>query len=64
MARTQVTVKRLSEMRDDLIGRLRVQLASDTDLVRVFQVERKLQSYQRLRIDLLVYAEHMEKESN
>ena len=63
MARTQVTVKRLAEMRDELIGRLRVQLASDTDVVRVFQVERKLQSYQRLRIDLLAYAEHMEKES-
>ena len=61
MARTQVTVKRLAEMRDELIGRLRVQLASDTDVVRVFQVERKLQSYQRLRIDLLAYAEHMEK---
>ena len=63
MARTQVTVKRLSEMRDELIGRLRVQLARDTDVVRVFQVERKLQTYQRLRIDLLAYAEHMEKES-
>ena len=63
MARTQVTQKMLAEMRDELIGRLRVQLASDTDVVRVFQVERKLQSYQRLRIDLLAYAEHMEKES-
>ena len=64
MARTKVTQKTLAEMRDELIGRLRVQLASDTDVVRVFQVERKLQTYQRLRIDLLAYAEHMEKESN
>ena len=63
MARTKVTLKTLSEMRDELIGRLRVQLASDTDVVRVFQVERKLQTYQRLRIDLLAYAEHMEKEN-
>ena len=63
MARTKVTQKTLAEMRDELIGRLRVQLASDTDVVRVFQVERKLQTYQRLRIDLLAYAEHMEKES-
>ena len=62
MARTKLTHKTLTEMRDELIGRLRVQLASDHDVVRVFQVERKLQTYQRLRIDLLAYAEHMEKE--
>lgn len=62
MARSKVTQKTLTEMRDELIGRLRVQLASDHDVVRVFQVERKLQTYQRLRIDLLAYAEHMEKE--
>ena len=49
-------------MRDELIGRLRVQLAQDPDVVRVYQVERKLQTYQRLRIDLLAYVEHMEKE--
>ena len=62
MARTKVTLKTLSEMRDELIGRLRVQLAQDTDVVRVYQVERNLQTYQRLRIDLLAYVEHMEKE--
>jgi len=63
MARTKVTLKTLSDMRDELIGRLRVQLAQDTDVVRVYQVERKLQTYQRLRIDLLAYVEHMEKEN-
>jgi len=61
MARTKVTLKTLSDMRDELIGRLRVQLAQDQDVVRVYQVERKLQTYQRLRIDLLSYVEHMEK---
>ena len=63
MARTKVTQKTLSEMRDELIVRLRVQLAQDTDVVRVYQVERKLHTYQRLRIDLLAYVEHMEKEN-
>ena len=62
MARAKITLKALADMRDDLIGRLRVHLAQDPDVVRVYQVERKLQSYQRLRIDLLAYAEHMEKE--
>lgn len=62
MARTKITQKTLSGMWDELIGRLRVQMAQDPDVVRVYQVERKLQTYQRLRIDLLAYVEHMEKE--
>lgn len=62
MARTKVTLKTLQEMRDTLSGDVRMFVVQDKDLVRVFQVERKLQTYQRLRIDLLAYVEHMQKE--
>ena len=62
MARTKVTLKTLQEMRDALSGDVRTFVAQDKDLVRIFEVERKLQAYQRLRIDLLAYVEHMQKE--
>ena len=62
MARTKVTLKTLQEMRDALSGDVRLFVAQDKDLVRIFEVERKLQTYQRLRIDLLAYVEHMQKE--
>ena len=62
MARTKVTQSVLASMRDELIGEVRTIAAQDTDVVRVFSVETKLQAYQRLRIDLLTYVEHMRKE--
>ena len=62
MARTKVTLKTLQEMRDALSGDVRIFVAQDKDLVRIFEVERKLQAYQRLRIDLLAYVGHMQKE--
>ena len=62
MARTKVTLKTLQDMRDALSGDVRTFVAQDKDLVRIFEVERKLQAYQRLRIDLLAYVEHMQKE--
>jgi len=62
MARTKVTLKTLQDMRDALSGDVRTFVAQDKDLVRIYEVERKLQVYQRLRIDLLAYVEHMQKE--
>lgn len=62
MARAKVTLKTLQDMRDALSGDVRTFVAQDKDLVRIFEVERKLQAYQRLRIDLLGYVEHMQKE--
>lgn len=63
MARTKITQDTLTAMKDELIGSVRTALAQDQDDIRVFNGERKLQAYQRLRIELLTYVEHFRKEN-
>ena len=63
MARTKITQDTLTAMKDELIGSVRTALAQDKDDIRVFNGERKLQAYQRLRIELLTYVEHFRKEN-
>lgn len=63
MARTKITQDTLTAMKDELIGSVRTALAQDPDDIRVFNGERKLQAYQRLRIELLTYVEHFRKEN-